>query len=143
MPARRKTTKKASKQEYPLLTLGEYEALSPQEKMRFLELLRKPANQERDARFDRLFEEAPKLIEHGMETFSKHFGQRMTLTRSSMYTHVGVLLVGTVVIAALGWKGILEGATVVAILGPLYTYVLVNLRYLTGWRVVGDAKDAS
>ena len=144
MASRKKAKKSPAKRgraktpDYPLLTLAQYDALTPQEKIKFLDLLRARGQ---GSQLDRLFEQAPELIEKWMETYSKHFGHRTQLTRVAMWAHLGVLAGGTATALWLGLAGVLESATVVAFLGPLYTYVLVNLRHLTGWRVPGESTE--
>lgn len=144
MAAKKKTTrKKASRTpNYPLLTLDEYAALSPQEKIKFIEVLKSEPSKP-NPNLAHISKEAPQLIAKAMETYRDHFGMRGHLTRSSMAAHIGILIVGTIAMLILGCLKVLDGAAVVAVLGPLYTYVLVNLRYLTGWKMVGDSSSDS
>jgi len=127
--------------DYPLPSLEEYEALSPQEKLRLLEVLRAKATTEGSPQLDKLFEKLPNLIERCIEIYTKHFGERTKITLRSLWAHVGVLLLGTGAVLWLGLEKLLDGATVVAILGPLYTYVLVNLRHLTVGNTTGQSAD--
>jgi len=56
---------------------------------------------------------------------------RSTIAHVSLWVHLGALLVGTIAVSALDVHKILEGQTIVALLGPLYTYVIVNLGRLS------------
>ncbi len=142
MAAKKKKTtarRRAPKQpDYPFLTLSEYGALSPQEKIKYIEVLKSEPSKP-NPNLAHLFKESPKLIERGIEIYRERFGVRSGLTPVSMWAHIGLLVVGTAAMVTLGAWGVLEGAAIVGVLGPLYTYVLVNLRYLTGWKMVGDS----
>jgi len=123
--------KKREVPDYPLLSLKEYEDLSPHEKVQFIAILRSRDATTGAGQLERLFDKAPEIIEKCIDVYTRHFGERTKLTRTSLWTHLAVLVVGTSAVLWLGLTKTLDGATVVAILGPLYTYVLVNLRYLT------------
>ncbi len=155
MPARsttkKKTTKRGTKkkrvspnpQDYPLLTVAEYESLTPQEKLRFLDYLKQRSQQDAVPNLDNLFKAAPDLVKQCMAIWTAHFGKRTRLTATSMWAHIGVLAGGTMSMCWLGLESVLDGATIVAVLGPLYTYVLINLRYLTGWKIIGESNSGS
>ncbi len=111
-----------------LFSDGETKDLPQEQKLRFLELLRDHRRIESwRATMDRL----PELLDRGIDEWGKHCDRQSRTTWWSLLVHLGVLFFGAGTLIWLGVARVLDGSTIVALLGPLLTYVLLNLRQLT------------
>lgn len=78
-----------------------------------------------------VIDKLPEVIDQGLHYLMGKLKAESGARWWSLVAHLLVLLIGTAAMLWLGLQKVVEGETLVAILGPLYTYVLVNLRQLT------------